>query len=322
MITHPQDPDQSDHSSFLQSGKNEQNEHNDGGVSLIYRMAPADLALSLAEAGTPVFPCRPKNKRPYTSNGFKGASVFRHVVERYWTDWPDALVGIPTGERTGVWVLDMDAHKGAAEADLPHELPATRTVRTRSGGKHYYFRHVGLGNSPGRLPAAWDVRGQGGYCLVPGNPGYVLEVDLPPADAPDWLLAMIRPLPYVPRPSEPYKASVHDRYVGAAIEAELAALARCAAGSRGTLLNRTAFTLGTLVGAGALDRSEAEYGVFDAAASCGLVSVDGERAVRSTIRRGLDAGSKQPRALPEREPDVSEGTLRMIANLLRKAKAA
>lgn len=316
MTTLPLDPDQSDHSSFLQICKNEQNEQNDRGDSLIYTMAPADLALSLAAAGTPVFPCRPENKRPYTSNGFKAASIFANVVRRWWSDWPDALIGMPTGERTGVWVLDMDAHKGATEADLPQCLPQTKTVRTRSGGKHYYWRHAGLGNSPGRLPPAWDVRGTGGYVLVPGNRGYSLEVDLPSAAAPEWLLSMIRPKPYVPRPSQPYAAGQHDHYVDAAMRAELGALSTAAPGTRGALLNRTAFICGTFVGAGALARGEAEHGLLDAAHRCGLIAVDGERAVRATIRRGLDAGSKQPRALPERDstPWVD------VSKLLRKRK--
>ncbi|MCD9109930.1 bifunctional DNA primase/polymerase [Bradyrhizobium japonicum] len=275
------------------------------------------LALSLAAAGTPVFPCRPENKRPFTSNGFKSASVFPHVLDRWWRDWPDALVGMPTGERTGVWVLDMDSHKGAAESDLPYSLPPTRMVRTRSGGKHFYFRHAGLGCSPGRLPAGWDVRSTGGYVLVPGNPGYTLEHDLPPADAAEWLLAMIRPKPYTPRPSTPYQPQGHDHYVRSAITSELAELARCPAGSRGYQLNTAAFRLGTLVGAGALDRSEAEHGLLDAAHGCGLVAVDGERAVRATIRRGLDAGSRQPRALPERD----NTPLVDVSKLLRKRRA-
>ncbi|MCS3503431.1 putative DNA primase/helicase [Bradyrhizobium japonicum] len=275
------------------------------------------LALSLAAAGTPVFPCRPENKRPFTSNGFKSASVFPHVLDRWWRDWPDALVGMPTGERTGVWVLDMDSHKGAAESDLPYSLPPTRMVRTRSGGKHFYFRHAGLGNSPGRLPPGWDVRGQGGFVLVAGNPGYTLERVVPPAEAPEWLLALIRPRPYVPRPSQPYAAGQHDHYVDAALRSELVALSGAAAGSRGTALNTTAFRLGTLVGAGALDRGNAEHGLLDAAHGCGLVAVDGERAVRATIRRGLDAGSRQPRALPERD----NTPLVDVSKLLRKRRA-
>ncbi|MGQ2185403.1 bifunctional DNA primase/polymerase [Bradyrhizobium barranii] len=281
-----------------------------------------DLALSLAAAGVPVFPCRPENKRPFTSSGFKAASVFPHVLRRWWSDWPDALVGMPTGERTNVWVLDMDSYKGATEADLPHSLPPTRTVRTRSGGRHFYFRHVGLGNSPGRLPASWDVRGQGGFVLVPGNPGYTLEHDLPPAEAPEWLLAMVRPKPYAPRPGQPYQPQTHDAYVASAVSRELDLLSRCPAGSRGYQLNTSAFRLGTLLGAGALDRSEAETGLWDAATSCGLVAADGERACRNAIRRGLDAGTKQPRSLPEREPAVNDATQRSIKAMMRKRRPA
>lgn len=315
------DPDQSDHSVHSPGGKNEHSERNDRGVSLKIAGSLLDLAVSLAAAGTPVFPCRPENKRPYTSNGFKAASVFQHVLHRWWSDWPDALVGMPTGERSGVWVLDMDAHKGASESDLPCSLPPTRCVRTRSGGKHFYFRHVGLGNSPGRLPAAWDVRGTGGFVIVPGNPGYKLEYDLPPVEAPEWLLALIRPKPYVPRPSAPYKPQSHDAYVASAVSAELAALSRCPAGSRGYQLNTSAFRLGTFIGAGALDRSEAEHGLADAANACGLTSVDGDRAVRATIRRGLDAGCKQPRALPERESVPQRDFSALIANGLAKRRA-
>jgi putative DNA primase/helicase len=228
---------------------------------------------------------------------------------------------MPTGERTGVWVLDMDSYKGASLDALPHPLPPTRTVRTRSGGRHFYFHHVGLGNSPGRLPAGWDVRGQGGFVLVPGNPGYTLERDVPPAEAPEWLLGLIRPKPYVPRPSQPYRPQSHDHYVRSAITSELSELACCPAGGRGYQLNTTAFRLGTLVGAGALDRGEAEHGLLDAAHGCGLMEVDGERAVRATIRRGLDAGTRQPRALPERDdglPDVR----RSVESLLRKRQSA
>lgn len=161
---------------------------------------------------------------------------------------------------------------------------------------------------------AWDVRGQGGFAIVAGNPGYALEHDMPPADAPEWLLEMIRPRPYVPRPYRPYAAGQHDHYIDAAVRSELAALSGAAAGSRGTLLNRTSFTLGTFIGAGALDRGEAEHGLLSAAQGCGLIVVDGERAVRATIRRGLDAGSKQPRALPERD----DTPLVDVSKLLRK----
>jgi putative DNA primase/helicase len=318
MTIRPRDPNQSVHSVHSTIGKNEHSEWNDRGGSLNHTLGLLDLALSLASAGTPVFPCRPESKRPLTANGFKAATVFPHVIQRWWRDWPDALVGAPTGGRSGVWVLDMDAHKGASEADLPHSLPTTRTVRTRSGGRHFYFCDVGLGNSPGRLPVAWDVRGSGGYVLVPGNPGYELEVDMEPAETPEWLLSLIRPRPYVARPSAPYQPQSHDHYVNAAMRAELEALSRCPAGSRGYQLNSSAFRMGTLVGAGALGRGDAEGGLFDAAHSCGLMAVDGERVVRATIRRGLDAGARRPRSLPERERAPVRDFSALIANGLAK----
>jgi putative DNA primase/helicase len=165
-----------------------------------------------------------------------------------------------------------------------------------------------------------DIRGDGrGYVIAPGNPGYVLERDLPPADAPEWLLELIRPRPYVPRPSQPYAAGQHDHYVDAALRSELAALSGATTGTRGTLLNRTSFTLGTFVGAGALDRGEAEHGLFDAAHGCGLVAVDGERACRAAIRRGLDAGVKQPRLLPERDSTPPVSVAGLLAQHARRA---
>ncbi|WP_441280137.1 bifunctional DNA primase/polymerase [Bradyrhizobium sp. 63_E2_N1_3] len=279
-----------------------------------------ELALSLAATGTLVFPCKPENKRPHTSNGFKAASVFPHVIQRWWSDWPDALVGMPTGERTNCWVLDVDPRHGGdvGLASLP-PLPLTRTVRTRSGGQHLYWRRVaGLGNSPGRLPPGLDVRGDGrGYVIAAGNPGYTLERDLPPTEAPEWLLAMVRPPPYVPRPSQPYQPQSHDAYVTSAVQSELDSLSRCPAGSRGYQLNTSSFRLGTLIGAGALDRADAEQGLLDAAHGCGLLAVDGERACRAVIKRGLDAGTRQPRALPERD----DTPLVDVTKLLRKAKA-
>jgi hypothetical protein len=105
------------------------------------------------------------------------------------------------------------------------------------------------------------------------------------------------------------------------VRAELDQLASAAAGSRGYQLNKAAFKLGTLVGAGALDRGEADHGLLNAAHACGLVSVDGERAVRATVRRGLDAGARQPRALPERETAPLFDISKMVANGLAKRRA-
>jgi hypothetical protein len=66
-------------------------------------------------------------------------------------------------------------------------------VRTPSGGLHFYFTAVeGITNSPGNLPAGIDVRGLGGYVIAPPSPGYKVIDRTPMAEAPDWLLDLIR----------------------------------------------------------------------------------------------------------------------------------
>lgn len=106
-----------------------------------------------------------------------------------WNAAPGASIGIPTGER--FFVVDVDRLDALGE--LPHELPATWTVRTPSGGLHYwYLAAEGITNSPGGLPEDIHVRGEGGYVLAPPSPGYTVESRSPMAEAPAWLLEMIQ----------------------------------------------------------------------------------------------------------------------------------
>lgn len=87
-------------------------------------------------------------------------------------------------------------------------------------------------------------------------------------------------------------------YVAAAVEDETRAVAETPEGERNGRLNKAAFSLGQIVGAGALARSEIEGLLLDAALRCGL----SEREAARTIRSGLDEGQKHPRQLPEPMP--------------------
>ncbi|GAU67622.1 putative DNA primase [Streptomyces sp. NBRC 110611] len=82
-------------------------------------------------------------------------------------------------------------------------------------------------------------------------------------------------------------------YVAAAVEAELRAVAQAPAGTRNATLNRAAFSLGTLCGAGRLDRVHVAGVLADAARHAGL----GEREAEAAIRSGLAAGERHPRPL-------------------------
>lgn len=100
----------------------------------------------------------------------------------------------------GYLVLDFDLRSGkdglsafAAMYDVP---PTTWTVRTPSGGAHMYYRYPAERGEVGQHSPApgVDVRGQHGYVLGPGSPGYLLldEDDAEIADAPEWLLEALR----------------------------------------------------------------------------------------------------------------------------------
>ncbi len=139
-------------------------------------------ALKLAGKGKPVFPCKP-NKAPYTSRSFKDATTDPARVTALYTKYRAEKIGMPTGKVSGVFVVDVDRLEALGE--LPKELPETLTFRTPSGGLHFYFNHVeGLTNKTGTLPDGIDIRGDGGYVIVPPSDGYTIERRAPIADGP------------------------------------------------------------------------------------------------------------------------------------------
>ncbi len=141
---------------------------------------------------------------------------------------PDQATGAKTGLESGFVVLDVDAKALDKVTGLPIDgaanlarslnldpgsewlsgglnvlhasgaLPPTRCVRTISGGYHFYFRHPGghVPNSAGSIAQGIDLRGDGGYVVIPPTPGYAWFWEGPMAPAPAWLLDRIaRPSP-------------------------------------------------------------------------------------------------------------------------------
>lgn len=125
-----------------------------------------------------------------------------------------ARLGEPAGIRTGAGlvVLDVDLkpHLGrtieeavTAVEGLLGTLPETYTVLTGGGGLHFYFstphacrNAVNLFGKEGPQ-AGIDVRGEGGYVVAPGMPHasggvYTVLLDVPLAEAPETLLALVR----------------------------------------------------------------------------------------------------------------------------------
>lgn len=137
------------------------------------------LALKYARMGIPVHPLSPQ-KKPLTTHGFRDATTDEATIHEWWRRWPNALVGAPTGPRTGFWVLDLDGEAG--QVSLNHILAAVGlestedlspvVVRTPSGGLHLYFAWTpgsDVRTRAGDIATGTDTRGVGGYIILPGN---------------------------------------------------------------------------------------------------------------------------------------------------------
>ena len=153
-------------------------------------IVPVEKVLDLAKR-YPVFPCRrrdekdttgriQKAKSPLTRNGFKDASQDEATIRRWWGNYPDALVGVPTGSRTNLAVLDFDARVADDQAkDWLSEnqliLTTTRVHQTGggSGGRHYLFQtpagvriRGGASVTLGKVRrGGLDIRAEGGYVI-------------------------------------------------------------------------------------------------------------------------------------------------------------
>jgi hypothetical protein len=87
----------------------------------------------------------------------------------------------------------------------------------------------------------------------------------------------------------------HAKYVNKVLNEECRAVREAPKGTRNDTLNRSAFSLGTLVGGGYLDEHVAERELASAAADAGL----GDLEIGKTISSGLAAGKNEPRQIPE-----------------------
>ena len=114
--------------------------------------AVLEAALSYAQGGIPVFPCNPHNKRPLTEHGFKDATTDPERIRSWWREHPQAMIGVPTGSASGVFVIDLDVdeEKGIDGRKVYKDLclkngsiPDTIAQQTPRGGLHLLFRDEG-----------------------------------------------------------------------------------------------------------------------------------------------------------------------------------
>lgn len=183
-----------------------------------------DAALHYARAGFPVFPlqnpiieggavrcscrewetCEKVGKHPRTRHGLKDATTDLELIRQWWRKWPNANVGLLTGQQAGIFVLDVDLKSGGDYSlndlqDAYGELSPTLTARTGSGGYHFVFKYpdVRVKNSTSIIGSGLDVKSDNGYIVAPPSlhtSGRHYEwhgVNTPILEAPEWLIAVI-----------------------------------------------------------------------------------------------------------------------------------
>jgi putative DNA primase/helicase len=298
------------------------------------------------------------------TGGLHKATRDEAQIEAWWRKWPRAQIGLNAGasglllidfdprtdrivtdvfdvdsgevidQRTTEKVWTVDLLKAALMVEMGVGLPDTLTSRTPSNGEHKFFRMPDgdpIGNR-GNLPDHIDVRGEGGYVIVPPSER-LGDIDAGGTKGPgaytwlhgDWAdLSAIAPAPpelvailrapkkkaavVASRPAAVGKsrtpatiaADVDDdvrKYALSALDGECRDIARAASGLRNAQLNESAFKIATLVAAGALSEAFARGCVETAARS--NAGNDDDRQLIATIDSGWTAGLASPRDLAE-----------------------
>lgn len=269
----------------------------------IHQPTPKGCACSQEDCSSPA-------KHPKIGGGLTNASLDRAVIGQWWRRWPAANVAVRTGRESGLVVVDIDpAHGGTdalAELEGAHAPVGGWKIRTGSGGEHRWFAHPGtrVANSAGRIGDGIDIRADGGYIIAPPSThisgGDYTWVDArgPLPHLPKWLAErLVEPIRTPPDPALRSRLSIGRHtdcgaWARAALVMEVDLVRRAGEGQRNATLNRAAFSLGQIAGAGLLDEYTVTETLADAASGAGLA----EREARRTIASGLRAGMAHPRA--------------------------
>ncbi len=147
------------------------------------------IALRYASNGIKIFPCT-GDKKPSVigGNGFKDATTSVKQIEAWWTKYPEALIGAPNDQFV---VLDSDDYDLCYVGKTLHELALRRlteekiitdavfTVKTLSGGTHYYFKRDPDSTRLIKCLPFFDLLSNGGYAILPDQKNYIANVEEP-----------------------------------------------------------------------------------------------------------------------------------------------
>jgi hypothetical protein len=257
-------------------------------------MSELDAALGHATLGRPVFPASSR-KVPLIKDWGNAATTDPATITAWWTASPYALIGMPTGARTELAVLDIDMKNGKngcrTLAKLGYvELPKTPTVLTPSGGFHLHLERPenGFRNTTGErghgIGDGLDWRCDGGLVILPSpGSGYVW------GGWDDTCPRLPVPADLMPREVEANPYSGRLATIGPTIEG-LAGVTRClcaaSRGERNSLLFWAACRFAEAIAAGLIGEEDAWKILRRAARDTGLPDQEIAKTIDSAFSRG------------------------------------
>ncbi|MGC1401760.1 MAG: bifunctional DNA primase/polymerase [Thermodesulfobacteriota bacterium] len=177
-------------------------------------------ALDYAARGWPVFPlyeatkdhkcscgnlkCEHPGKHPRTPHGKNDATTNKGAIIQWWKNWPNANIGVLTGEESGIVVLDVDKDKGGFDSFKKlcqkGNMPYTLEVSSGGGGAHYYMVWPNNGTRLKSRPLEGypgiDIKGDKGSIIAPPSKHIsgdryswsVGPLGVKVSNVPEWLL--------------------------------------------------------------------------------------------------------------------------------------
>lgn len=117
----------------------------------------------------PIFPCN-RDKEPLVENGVLDATTDARQIERWWSRWPDANIGLDVGG-AGMMALDYDPGHDMAQVEKNvGPVPETSLWQnTPRGGLHEFFtlnKGENVPLSQGKIADHVDVRSFHSYVLL------------------------------------------------------------------------------------------------------------------------------------------------------------
>lgn len=122
------------------------------------------IALSYLSRGWSVIPVG-VDKRPLILwKEFQSRLATPEELVKWFTDFPDAQIGIVTGRLSNLTVVDVES-----DGDFNFVKDETYLVETGGKGRHYYFEYESDFKNAVKIFPSVDIRSEGGYVVSPSS---------------------------------------------------------------------------------------------------------------------------------------------------------